>query len=491
MAIVKIDILNHADYGGEFREHDTAPGLSKFYDAIESVRANNRDYTLLLDSGDNINRIMWNGNDVFEGLALIGTDAYTLGNHEFDRGKERLEACIDYIKDEFPILCSNIVIKETGEFIKGVQPYVILEKGGIKYGIVGCTTEYTPKMVDSKSFEPFEAKSQVDALRKYIPIMREEGAEIIIVLAHFPFYFTEDSESGELIEVFEAIEDLQPDVMIGGHIPGDYGRVVRGCAITKGGFSGKSLPHIELYFDTETRKVVDKKCRVIDVWHGDYKNHAHIDEFVRRVTGPYDYYFDEVLGVAVEDIPMRLSVESPMADLICDAVQEYMKTDFVYFNCTSCGWSIPKGDVTRFTIGEAMGFNDPLQVSTYTGQDIWDLFTYVFEPERFGNNGNLMFAGLTVEVDNTKPYPNKIVSIKTKDGQPLDLNKTYTVTTSAYMASGGNDTSLVSKRVVWENTQIPIHDVLAEYVVKHKEIKCPELGRYPMVGEIENDNSPW
>ena len=120
MAIVKIDILNHADYGGEFREHDTAPGLSKFYDAIESVRANNRDYTLLLDSGDNINRIMWNGNDVFEGLALIGTDAYTLGNHEFDRGKERLEACIDYIKDEFPILCSNIVIKETGEFIKAV-----------------------------------------------------------------------------------------------------------------------------------------------------------------------------------------------------------------------------------------------------------------------------------------------------------------------------------------------------------------------------------
>ena len=47
MAIVKIDILNHADYAGEFREHDNSPGLSKFYTAIESVRSLNRDHTSL------------------------------------------------------------------------------------------------------------------------------------------------------------------------------------------------------------------------------------------------------------------------------------------------------------------------------------------------------------------------------------------------------------------------------------------------------------
>jgi len=491
MAIVKIDILNHADYGGEFREHDTSPGLSRFYSAIESVRSKNRDYTLLLDAGDNINRIMWHGKEVFEGLALIGTDAHTLGNHEFDNGKEVLEDCVDYIKDTFPILCSNIVIKETGEFIKGVKPYVILEKSGIKIGVVGSTTEYTEKMVDSESFKSFKILSEVEMLRKYIPIMKEEGAEIIIVLAHYPFYFTDDSESGELIEVFEAIEDLKPDAMIGGHIPGDYARVVRNCAITKGGFSGKSLPHIELYFDTETRQVVDRKCRVIDVWNGNYPKDEEIEKFVRRVTGPYDYYFEEVLGVAEEEIPMRLSVESPMANLLADAVREYVNTDIVYFNCTSCGWNIPQGNITRFTIGNAMGFNDPLMKSVYTGKDIWDLFTIVYEPERFGNNGNLMFSGLIVEVDNTKPYPNKIVSIKTSDGKDIELDKEYTVVTSKYMSSGGNDTSQISKRVKWEQTGIPVHDALIAYVQKYKSIKCPELGRYPMKGEIENDNSPW
>jgi len=491
MAIVKFDILNHADYAGEFRQHAQAPGLSKFYSAIESVRSKNKEYTLLLDAGDNINRIMWHGKEVFEGLALIGTDVYTLGNHEFDRGKEELEENIDYIKDTFPVLCSNIVIKETGDFIKGVKPYVILEKAGIKVGIVGCTTEYTPKMVDSDAFAPFEAKSQVEALRKYIPVMRKEGAEIIIVLAHFPFYFTEDSESGELIEVFEAIEDLKPDAMIGGHIPGDYDRVVRGCAITKGGFSGRSLPHIELYFDTETRQVVDRKCEVIDVLNGNFENDAKIDEFVKRVTGPYDAFFEESLGEALEDIPMRLSVESPMGNLLPDMVKEEMGSDIVYFNCTSSGRIIPKGKITRHTLCKAMGFNEYLQRSIYTGKDIWDLFTIVYEPERFGNNGNLMFSGLIVEVDNSKPYPNKIVSIKTSDGKDIELDKEYSVITSKYMSSGGNDTSQISKRVKWENTGVLVHDVFISYITRHKTIQCPELGRYPMKGKIENDNSPW
>ena len=105
MALVRIDILNHADYGGEFKEYENAPGLAKFYSAIESVRSKNRDNTLLLDAGDNINRILWHGKEVFEGLDLIETDCMVLGNHEFDRGLKQLEENIDYIKDKFPILC--------------------------------------------------------------------------------------------------------------------------------------------------------------------------------------------------------------------------------------------------------------------------------------------------------------------------------------------------------------------------------------------------
>ncbi len=491
MALVKIDILNHADYGGEFREHDNAPGLAKFYSAIESVRSKNRENTLLLDAGDNINRILWHGKEVFEGLDLIGTDCMVLGNHEFDRGLKQLEENIAYVKDKFPILCANIVVKETNDFIKGVKPYVIIEKNSIKYGIIGVTTEYTQYMVDSNSFSAFKVLDQVKALRKYIVEAREKGAEIIICLTHFPFYFTEETASGELIDVLNQIIDLKPDVMIGGHIPGDFARIIDGCAVTKGGFGGKSLPHITLTFDTETREVVSKECRVIDVIKEDFIADENIMKFVERVTSPYEYYFSEVLAIANEDIEMRLAIESPMANLITDAVREYCKTDFVYFNCTSCGRKIAKGEITRFTVSNAMGFNDPLFTGFMSGQQIWDLFELVHEPKRFGNNANLMFSGFIVAIDNTKPAFSKVLNITLKDGTPIDLEKEYSVTTSAYMASGGNDTGAIAKQISWKNTNIPIHDVLFEYFKKQKEINKPKLGRFKMISHPENDNSPW
>ena len=490
MALVKIDILNHADYGGEFRKTPMAPGLSKFYSAIESIRSKNRDNCLLLDAGDNINRILWHGKEVMDGLALINTDCMTLGNHEFDKGRENLEECIEHICNKMDILCCNIVYKDSKQLIKNVKPYTIIEKNNIKYGIIGVTTSYTPYMVEKEAFSQFEALDEYQQLIKYIEEVRNQS-DILIILTHMPFYFTEDSESGDLIELYQKIKQYKPDVMIGGHIPGDYCRVVDDCVICKGGFSGKSLPHCQLIYDTVNKKVVDRKCEVIDVMHSEFGKDKQIEEFVCRVTSKYDYYFNEVLGYAQEEIDMRLSKESHLGNFICDAVKEKMKADFVYFNCTSCGYSLARGNITRFTISEAMGFNDNLQIGYYTGKDIYDLFTEVMMPQRFGNNGNIMFSGFNVVIDNNRKYPNKVVSIKKEDGTDISYDDIFKVVTSKYMASGGNDTYQISKRSKWTDSSLPIHDVLADYIVEHKEITNPKLGRYVMIGQIENDNSPW
>ncbi len=491
MTITELHILNHADYDGEFREDEKTPGLSRFYCAIESVRAKDPQHCLLLDAGDNINRILWHGKQVFDGLALIGTDAMTLGNHEFDRGKEQLEENIAHINQTFPILCSNIVDKMTGDFIKGTRPYVVIEKAGIKYGIVGCTTEYTPYMVTASAFAPFKAISEVEALRKYIPMARAEGAEVIIGLCHFPFYFDEESESGELIEVIDQIIDLKPDVMIGGHIPGDYARLYRGVAVTKGGFSGKSLPHIILQFDEQSRKVVGARCEIIDVLHDHFDHDERIDAFVAEIVKPYQYYFDEVIGYNERTMKMRLSCESEMGDFLCDAVMDRMKSDIVYFNATSCGRQFPEGEITRYSLISVMGFNDPLMKTMMTGRQIWQLFELVHEPERYGNNGNIIFAGLNVKMDHTRPAGHKVVFIHDRNGNDLDPNRLYTVITSEYMASGGNDTSKLTRQLNYENTGVLIHDALVEFISQQKTIRAPQLGRYIFVGQPENDNSPW
>ena len=184
MSLRKIDILAHADFHGQFREDDENPGLSRFYSAIESVRSHNGDATLLLDAGDE-SKCLWHGKDVYDGLGLLKTDAMVLGNHEFDAGRKQLEDCIGYGNEHFPMLCANIVYKENGQLINGTKPYVILNRAGIRFGILGLASAYTPYIVEKSSFKDFEMVDSVQTIRKYVPLMREQGAEIIILLTHF------------------------------------------------------------------------------------------------------------------------------------------------------------------------------------------------------------------------------------------------------------------------------------------------------------------
>ncbi len=490
MPLIDLHILNHADFGASFRPDFEDPGFSKFYAAIESIRKNDPEHTLLLDAGDNFKSKLWD-DDVQNGIINLKTDVYNYGNHDFDWGKEHLEQHTAKLSGKVHVVCSNVIEKETGNLVKGAEPYVVFDKGGIRYGVLGLITEYTPYMVTAKYFKPYEVIDSVAQARKYIPEMREKGAEIIIVLTHFPFYFTEDSQSGELIEVLDKIADLKPDVMIGGHIPGDYARVYKNCVVTKGGFAGRSLLDAILTFDTDSRKIVKREGKIIDVFNGEFEIDPKMDEWMHSVIDRYEYYFNDVIAEAKEDIVARLDFESPLGNLQADILMDRYHTDFVYFNNTSMGHLINKGPLTRVDAENITGFDDPIYMGKYSGKQILDLFERVHDPDVFGNNGNISFAGLIVKMDHTKTKGNKVVYIKTSDGQDIDLNKEYTVATSEYMAFGGNGTYPIANQIEWSETGDTMYKIITDFLIKKKEIYAPELGRYPFIGKPENDNSPY
>lgn len=129
----------------------------------------------------------------------------------------------------------------------GTAPYTILERRGIKIGVLGLTTEYTPYMVEKSAFEMFEMTSALQAARRWVPQMRAEGADIVVALTHMPFYVEEDGAiCGEMHDLLNGMPDV--DVCIGGHIPGDYAAVQNGTCVVKAGFGGVSLGHIRLTF---------------------------------------------------------------------------------------------------------------------------------------------------------------------------------------------------------------------------------------------------
>ena len=122
-------------------------------------------------------------------LNVMQYDAGTLGNHEFNYGLSYLDSAIKQAK--FPIVNANIVKPGSDEpFFK---PYVIQEKKvidekgkeqTIKIGYIG----FVPPQVmiwDKANLEgKVEARDIVKTAQKYVPIIKAEGADVIIALAH-------------------------------------------------------------------------------------------------------------------------------------------------------------------------------------------------------------------------------------------------------------------------------------------------------------------
>lgn len=484
---IPIDILAHADFSGRLRHSRHNLGYAAFGTLIDAMRRQNPAGTALLDAGDAFSTTFWGGEPCVGAVSLLGTDAMTLGNHEFDRGPAFLNDCIE--RADFPILCANIVERATGARIPNTKPFVILEKAGVRIGVVGITTEYTPYMVTASSFAPYAAQSAVEACRRFVPEVRQAGADIVVLLAHVPFYIEADgSATGELIDILSEIPPV--DVCIGGHIPGDYAGRIGDTIVLKGGFGGASLCHAHLLFDPKARRIVERTGRIVE--NGMPAEPAEpYRSYEARVTGPFQSFFEDVLTTTDETWSIRLSAETRLGNFLAGCVQEAAGTDIAYLNGTSAGGSIRPGPVTAEDITSVMGFNDPILRARITGEQLYRLFELVYEPERFGNNAGLMYAGIVVYADHTKPAFSKIQRITLCDGTPVDPAREYTVATSEYMASGGNDTLEVAGALDWRETGVRMYDALFASIRRHGGLYVAPGQRLHEIGRPENDNSPF
>ena len=79
----------------------------------------------------------------------------------------------------------------------------------------------------------------------------------------------------------------------------------------------------------------------------------------------------------------------------------------------------------------------------------------------------IFFSGLKVIYN----CESKELKIRHLDGSELDETKKYLVATSKYMSTGGNDTKEVVRDIIWKDSLIHTHDIIAQYLSSKKEIK--------------------
>ena len=177
---------------------------------IEQERAENADL-LLLDCGDfsqgspyyNIYK-----GDVEVGLMnIMGYDAATIGNHEFDYGIENMARL--FRMAQFPIVCANYDF--SGTPVEGlVKPYIIVERGGLRIGIFGIAPRLDGLVMDAAR-KGVTFIDPVTAANEAIGSLKAESCDVIICLSHLGWGIG-GTDDEALISATSGI-----DIVLGGH----------------------------------------------------------------------------------------------------------------------------------------------------------------------------------------------------------------------------------------------------------------------------------
>jgi 5'-nucleotidase/UDP-sugar diphosphatase len=117
-------------------------GFANIATLVKQEKAANPN-TVYIDSGDYFSgpyvSTLTEGAAVIGSMNFLGLDAACIGNHEFDHGWQNTFAQLE--KATFPILNGNIFVEETGELFWD-NPYIIIERDGLKIGIIGLHGEF-------------------------------------------------------------------------------------------------------------------------------------------------------------------------------------------------------------------------------------------------------------------------------------------------------------------------------------------------------------
>lgn len=171
--------------------HGHVDRLPYYKTIIDQVRAEEEN-VLVLQGGDIFLRGEFQdlqGEAEMDMMNAMGFDSWVLGNNDFRvppeggsimDGDEQIQKLV--AQAEFPTLCANVTMKDTGEYIENVEPYIIKEINGIRVAVIGVTS-LKPQLREWEEISDKVFESGEVTVARLVPEL-EEQSDIIIVLSH-------------------------------------------------------------------------------------------------------------------------------------------------------------------------------------------------------------------------------------------------------------------------------------------------------------------
>ena len=450
--IITFDFYALNDLHGKFDDTDSQGGVDELSTYLANAY-NTDDNVILLSSGD-----MWQGS--FESNStkgLIITDwmneldfvSMTLGNHEYDWGEESIKANVALA--EFPFLAINIYERDTNERVDYVQSSVLVERGGMKIGIIGaigdCYSSISGDKVEEVYFKTGAALTEL--VKAESEKLRAEGADYIVYSIHGGFGSNSSAsmvQTSSLRGYYDASlsRDGYVDLVFEGHTHRSYAfEDEYGVPHLQNGGDNSGISHVEVRlnyangYDRVSVSEIIKPSR-----YANLEDHPIVDELLQK-------YADQVdAGKLVLGQNSRLRNSTEIKNLVADLYYEAGierwgdKYDIALgggFISVRSPYDLAAGEVKYSDLNSLLPFDNQLVLCSIKGRDLKNKF---FET----NNSNYYIA-----------YGDYGASIRNN----IDYNATYYIITDTYCSSYAYNNLTV---VDYYDAGIYARDLIADYI---------------------------
>jgi 2',3'-cyclic-nucleotide 2'-phosphodiesterase/3'-nucleotidase len=337
-------------------------------------------------------------------MNAMGYRAAAIGNHDFDFDLENLQARAD--QANFPFLSANLSYQDDGSIPEFADPYVILDTNGVRVGILGLTTKETridtkPEAVDDLEFGAYE-----ETIETYVPRMREEGADLILLISHLC--------AGDTGKLASLAAEQGIAVIGGGHCHKVVNEVANGTRIIESSYFMRGYTRLDLYFDTVEGEVILADAEYVPNKEG--RADPVISEIIETWRDRVDPELWEVIGFTEGEIDRRTRV---MDEIVPGSwLRAYPEADVALASRRYMQQDIDAGDITRGSILGVLATDNRILEVSLTGEDL--IHTII--------SRDPMLAGITEEGEEF------ILS----DGSSVKIDDVYRVLIPHSLYSGGN-----------------------------------------------------
>ena len=436
------------------------------------------------------------GEYIIELMNLVGYDAVTLGNHEFDFRLDRLEELVAMMATK-PVCCN---FQEIGEDTSYFDPYKIVSYGDVDIAYIGITTPSTISSSSPAQFKDengdykysFNPTTLYEVVQENIDAAEAEGADYIIAISHIGY--AEDEIYGDLEDVEDLIKNTDGlDVVLDAHSHS----VIEGMEITDKEGNEVLLSSTGTKFENIGKLTISNgeiKTELIKT--EDYQGTDPIvDAKLNEINGEYATLGERMVAFSQVDLithdadgnRLVRTSETNLGNLCADAVRYAMDADVGYMNGGGLRAAIQNGDITFNDLLSVFPFNNTVVLAEVSGQTLKDMMemavmSWPNEDGCFPHLSGIAFSVNTaipssvvvneleefVEISGEyRVYDIEVFDKETGKYEPLSLSKTYTLAASNYflLEYGSGMTMLKDAKIIQNEGMLDV-EALERYIVE-------------------------